>query len=143
MAEALLRSYSLLLQEEYKHKYEVPDDTYRRWEEENKYICQLVPRQFLDKYFKIIICDNVKIQVQKDWEILQEYNLVKSADSVRIVNKLLDYEMRLSIADKWVSVNNSRENQFTKSDIINAKPQLLKQLDNEKKRRKNETIVKF
>lgn len=145
IVDALLTSYSNLLQEEYRHKYEmyVPNKEFSRKEQENRCICQIVPSSFLDEYFKIIINDNVKKQVEKDWNVLLDYELVKSADSVKVMKELSNYETRLAIANQWIGVDKSRKNQFTKSDIINGKPQLLKQLDIEKRKRKNEKIVKF
>ncbi len=145
IVDALLASYSHLLQEEYKHKYavSVPDKEYSRKEQENRGICQIVPSSFLDKYFEIIINDNVKKQVEKDWNVLLDYELVKSADSIKVIKELSNYEMRLAIANQWIGVDKSRKNQFMKSDIINGKPQLLKQLDIEKRKRRNEKIVKF
>ena len=145
IVDALLTSYSNLLQEEYRHKYEmyVPNKEFSRKEQENRCICQIVPSSFLDEYFKIIINDNVKKQVEKDWNVLLDYELVKSADSVKVMKELSNYETRLAIANQWIGVDKSRKNQFAKSDIVNGKPQLLKQLDIEKRKRRNEKIVKF
>ena len=145
IVEALLTSYSQLLQDEYKHKYETPtyDESYNRRNQENKSICQIVPHPLLDKYFGIIILNNAKEQVQKDWEILLDYDLAIPTDSMKVTKELLNYETCLAIANQWIEVDNSREHQFTKSDIVNGKPQLLKQLDSEKRKRRNEKIVKF
>lgn len=145
MTESLLTSYSQLLQEEYKHKYKVShsNEKYNRREQENKSICRIIPSSLLEKYFRIIIYDNVKKQVEKDWDILLDYDLVNSTDSSKVIKELTDYETRLAVANQWISVEKSRKNQFTKSDIINGKPQLLKQLDIEKQKRKNKKIVKF
>ena len=145
MTQSLLTSYSQLLQEEYKHKYKVShsNEKYNRREQENKSISRIIPSSLLEKYFRIIIYDNVKKQVEKDWDILLDYDLVNSTDSSKVIKELTDYETRLAVANQWISVDKSRKNQFFKSDIINGKPQLLKQLDIEKRKRRNEKIVKF
>ena len=145
ITESLLTSYSQLLQEEYKHKYKVPhsNEKYNRKEQENKSICRIIPSSLLEKYFRIIIYDNVKKQVEKDWDILLDYDLVNSTDSSKVIKELTDYETRLAVANQWISIDKSRKNQFIKSDIINGKPQLLKQLDIEKRKSKDKQIIKF
>ena len=59
------------------------------------------------------------------------------------MNELVDYETRLEVASQWTRLDNSRKNEFTRADIINSKPQLLKRLDLEKEKKWKRQIVKF
>lgn len=144
-AKALLVSYSQLLQEEYKSKYDkkATDEKFDWWKKENRKICEIVPPKLLEEYFKTITQDYIKGQAQKSWEELIECGLVQTKDSAKVMNELVDYETRLEVASQWTRLDNSRKNEFTRADIINSKPQLLKRLDLEKEKKWKRQIVKF
>ncbi len=144
-AKALLVSYSQLLQEEYKSKYDkkATDEKFDWWKKENRKICEIVPPKLLEEYFKTITQDYIKGQAQKSWEELIECGLVQAKDSAKVMNELVDYETRLEVASQWTRLDNSRKNEFTRADIINSKPQLLKRLDLEKEKKWKRQIVKF
>ncbi len=142
--KALLASYSQLLQDEYLHKYQKKStEEFNRKNLENISICRIAPLELLEKYFNLISLDKVNNQVQKSLDILKDYDLVQVTDSTKIAGELTNYEMHLAIANQWISINNSRKNQFMKSDIINNKPEILKLLDQRKQKEKKERIVKF
>lgn len=97
----------------------------------------------LDKYFHFICQEGVKKRARKHWEDIQQYDFSHKLDSIQTLKELENYEMRLAIANQWIGLERSRKNLFAKEDILCSKPKCLMLKEQWKKKKKEESIIKF
>lgn len=110
---------------------------------ENKSIFKNISTSQLDKYFHFICQEGVKKRARKHWEDIQQYDFSHKLDSIQTLKELENYEMRLAIANQWISLEQSRKNLFAKEDILCSKPKCLMLEEQWKKKKKEESIIKF
>ena len=72
----------------------------------------VVAHQQLEDYFKFVSQKRANERAQRYWDELKSYDFIRKKDSVQVVSELADYELRLAVAEQWISLDNSRKHLF-------------------------------
>lgn len=103
----------------------------------------VVTHQQLEDYFKFVSQKRADEQAQRYWDELKNYDFIRKKDSVQVVSELADYELRLAVAEQWISLDNSRKHLFAREDVVNGKPEILKKKEEWDKKEKERKMVRF
>lgn len=145
--ELLLKEYLCIMRAEHRAKYEdvFPNEEQKfdRGKLEGKCLMNIISRQQLDAYFEFISQKRVGEQAQKYWNDLKNYDFMTGKDSMQVVLELTNYELRLAVANQWITLDNSRKHLFAREDVINGKPEVLKKKEEWDKKKKDNKIVRF
>ena len=110
---------------------------------EGKCLINVVTHQQLEDYFKFVSQKRADEQAQRYWDELKNYDFIRKKDSVQVVSELADYELRLAVAEQWISLDNSRKHLFAREDVVNGKPEILKKKEEWDKKEKERKMVRF
>ena len=116
---------------------------YRISKLEGKCLINVVTHQQLEDYFKFVSQKRADEQAQRYWDELKNYDFIRKKDSVQVVSELADYELRLAVAEQWISLDNSRKHLFAREDVVNGKPEILKKKEEWDKKEKERKMVRF
>lgn len=145
--EQLLAEYYRIKQAEYKAMYEDAskngETKFERSKLEGKCLINVVTHQQLEDYFKFVSQKRADEQAQRYWDELKNYDFIRKKDSVQVVSELADYELRLAVAEQWISLDNSRKHLFAREDVVNGKPEILKKKEEWDKKEKERKMVRF
>ena len=60
--------------------------------------------------------------------------LINNSNRKSILKELIDYELKLGVAQEWVNIERSQENLFKPCDVKDHKPMVLQELDKIKRK---------
>lgn len=145
--EQLLREYYHIMQAEYKAIYENKPESgevkFKRSKLEGKCLLNIISHQQIEDYFILISQGRAKEQALWHWDELKDCDFVNKNDSAKLVGELANYELRLSVAEQWILLENSRKYLFVREDVLNERPEILKKKEEWKKKEKERKIIRF
>ncbi|MCC2600308.1 hypothetical protein [Sphingobacterium sp. FBM7-1] len=143
---SLVSMYRKVQEGEFRSRYLKTDDSrerFDRWEFEKTELVKVLTPLQIDHYLLIRNRKSAEEDSKKDWEKLNEHGLVQSADSIAVLKDLLGYRLRLRLSDEWIGIERSKKNEFAKRDIIDNRPELLKNLEEKIKADRDRNVVRF
>ena len=96
---------------------------------EARELIHILSTQQYESYLTIRKMPSAMTNEKKIWNRLKQYNLANSGDSVLYNRAMLDYELRLLVADERYHNDDSPENQRLKEEAEKNKPPIMKKLD--------------
>lgn len=145
--DAIVSVYRQVQENEFKDKYnrnpESEEDRFNRGRFEKDELVKVLNAKQMDAYFTIRNRKGAESDAKKDWEKLDGHGLVTSTDSLAVLKDLLDYRLRVRLANEWIGIEKSKRNEFAKRDIIDNRPELLKKLDEKIKADRERNVVRF
>lgn len=103
----------------------------------------IISHQQIEYYFILISLGRAKEQALWHWDELKDCEFVNKNNSAKLVSELANYELRLSVAEQWILLENSRKYLFVREDILNERPEILKKKEEWKKKEKERKIIRF
>lgn len=144
--DAIVSVYRRVQENGFKDKYPKDENSEKKFDRvrfEKAEIVKILSNKQMEAYFSIRNQKGTEGDAKKDWEKLDGHGLVTSADSVSVMQDLLDYRLRVRLANEWIGIERSKRNEFAKRDIIDNRPELLKKLDEKIKADRERNVVRF
>ena len=122
-------------------QYKQNETWFNRQQFEYKQLFALLGKERLNNYFRLIRIEPAFQKAKKQIEEIEKYHLITSdAEYVKTLEEVFDYELRLQIANEWLIMEKSREYVIHKKNIEDNRPKVLGQLEEQKKKIKENTI---
>ncbi len=140
--EKLLQTYRRVLEADYEAQY-VLEEKFNRGDEQKHYLEEILSTTQISLYFEHICKEGATKKAQKDWDEMKECKTFPQKDNTDILPQLINYEIKLAVTNKWISLNKTREHLFAKEEIINNRPQILTDFKKHKREMKEKEVVRF
>lgn len=138
----LLNTYQKILKAEYNAKY-ISHKQFNKEKHQNHYLQKILTKKQINSYFEHTCKDDAIKNAQKQWNEIKKYKIVLERDSTTLFTELINYEIKLAVVNKWISLADTREYLFLKEEIKNSRPQILTDLNTYKRLIEEKEIVKF
>jgi|GEM_PF-4431799 len=127
-SDSLFNAYKIMAQQKYAYMLlkHVPLNTDKY---EDSTIKKVLTADQYELFLPIKYQHTAEKNASKDWAKLDAIGLTKGVDANTVNKENTEYELKLLVANDRISRNKTQENLFAKKDVENAKPALLRKLD--------------